>query len=157
MTRQKGYVIIQTAVGTAVELNFYILEDMNMDNNALTNAIAGLFGGVSLIVWLVLLVLYIVANFRIYSKAGEAGWKCIIPIYSTYILFKIIYGNGWKFLFLLIPIFGEIVAIVSLFRLAKVFGKGVGFGLGLWFLSPIFILILAFGSAQYEGPVDSFI
>ena len=130
---------------------------MNMDNNALTNAIAGLFGGVSLIVWLVLLVLYIVANFRIYSKAGEAGWKCIIPIYSTYILFKIIYGNGWKFLFLLIPIFGEIVAIVSLFRLAKVFGKGVGFGLGLWFLSPIFILILAFGSAQYEGPVDSFI
>jgi len=128
-----------------------------MDNNALTNAIAGLFGGVSLIVWLVLLVLYIVANFRIYSKAGEAGWKCIIPIYSTYILFKIIYGNGWKFLFLLIPIFGEIVAIVSLFRLAKVFGKGVGFGLGLWFLSPIFILILAFGSAQYEGPVDSFI
>ena len=157
MTRQKGYVIIQTAVGTAVELNFYILEDMNMDNNALTNAIAGLFGGVSLIVWLVLLVLYIVANFKIYSKAGEAGWKCIIPIYSTYILFKIIYGNGWKFLFLLIPIFGEIVAIVSLFRLAKVFGKGVGFGLGLWFLSPIFILILAFGSAQYEGPVDSFI
>ena len=128
-----------------------------MDNNALTNAIAGLFGGVSLIVWLVLLVLYIVANFKIYSKAGEAGWKCIIPIYSTYILFKIIYGNGWKFLFLLIPIFGEIVAIVSLFRLAKVFGKGVGFGLGLWFLSPIFILILAFGSAQYEGPVDSFI
>ena len=128
-----------------------------MDNNALTNAIAGLFGGVSLIVWLVLLVLYIVANFRIYSKAGEAGWKCIIPIYSTYILYKIIYGNGWKFLFLLIPIFGEIVAIVSLFRLAKVFGKGVGFGLGLWFLSPIFILILAFGSAQYEGPVDSFI
>ncbi len=130
---------------------------MNMDNNALTNAVAGLFGGVSLIVWLVLLVLYLVAYFKIYSKAGEAGWKCIIPIYGTYILFKIIYGNGWKFLFLLIPIFGEIVAIVSLFRLAKVFGKGVGFGLGLWFLSPIFILILAFGSAQYEGPVDSFI
>ena len=128
-----------------------------MDNNALANAFAALFGGVSIIVWLVLLVVFLVANFKIYNKAGEAGWKCIIPIYSTYILYKITYGNGWKFLFLLIPFFGEIVAIVQLFRLAKAFGKGVGFGLGLWFLSPIFILILAFGSAQYEGPVDSFI
>ncbi len=128
-----------------------------MDNNALANAFAALFGGVSIIVWLVLLIVFLAANFKIYSKAGEAGWKCIIPIYSTYILYKITYGNGWKFLFLLIPLFGEIVAIVQLFRLARAFGKGVGFGLGLWFLSPIFILILAFGSAQYEGPVDSFI
>lgn len=128
-----------------------------MNNNGAADLLSVLFGGTFTIVWLVLLVLLLVANFRIFSKAGEAGWKCIIPIYNNYILFKIIYGNGWKFLFLLIPFFGEIVAIVMLFRLARVFGKGVGFGLGLWFLAPVFTLILAFGSAQYEGPVDSFI
>ena len=128
-----------------------------MDSNGFAGVLTGLFSGVSLIVSLIIVVILLIANFRIYQKAGEAGWKCIIPIYGTYIYFKIIYGNGWKFLFLLIPIFGEIVAIVSLFRLARVFGKSVLFGLGLWFLSPIFTLILGFGSAQYEGPVDSFI
>jgi hypothetical protein len=36
--------------------------------------------------------------------------------------------------------------------LAKSFGKGVGFGLGLAFLGIIFFPILGFGSAQYQGP-----
>jgi hypothetical protein len=40
----------------------------------------------------------------------------------------------------------------SLHRLAKSFAKGVGFGLGLVFLSFIFYPILGFGSAQYQGP-----
>ena len=38
------------------------------------------------------------------------------------------------------------------FRMAKSFGKGVGFGFGLLFLNTIFMLILAFGKAQYVGP-----
>ena len=38
---------------------------------------------------------------------------------------------------------------------AKVFGKGAGFAIGLIFLNPIFLLILAFGSAQYQGPQQS--
>ena len=38
------------------------------------------------------------------------------------------------------------------FRLAKSFGKGIAFGFGLLFLNTIFMLILAFGGAQYVGP-----
>ena len=37
-------------------------------------------------------------------------------------------------------------------KLAKSFGKGTGFGIGLILLAPIFYLILAFGSARYVGP-----
>jgi hypothetical protein len=40
---------------------------------------------VSLVIW----VLLIIAYWKMFTKAGEAGWKSIIPIYSSYVLFKI--------------------------------------------------------------------
>ena len=46
---------------------------------------------------------------------------------------------------------GAVIAIISEYKLAKAFGKGVGFFLGLLFLNPIFKLILGFGDAQYQG------
>lgn len=45
-----------------------------------------------------------------------------------------------------------IYGIMVNFKLAKAFGKGIGFFLGLTFLSPIFRLILGFGKAEYQGP-----
>ena len=54
------------------------------------------------------------------------------------------------FLFL-IPIVGFIVWIIVALDLAKVFGRGTGFGIGLIFLTPIFALILGFGSDTYKG------
>ena len=74
-----------------------------------------------------------------------------------YILFKIVYGNGLKFLLLLIPILDFIVMIALYFRLAKVYGKGAGFGVLLLLFEPIALPILAFGNSEYQGPVDSFI
>lgn len=38
------------------------------------------------------------------------------------------------------------------YKTAKAFGKGVGFTIGLIFLQPVFLMILGFGSAQYQGP-----
>lgn len=105
-----------------------------------------------LIVVLALLVLMIVAEWKIFTKAGEKGWKCLIPFYNLYILVKIADGNGWKFLLFLIPIVGFIFGIMVDYRLAKSFGKGVGFTFGLIFLAEIFMPILGFGSAQYLGP-----
>ena len=35
--------------------------------------------------------------------------------------------------------------------LAKAFGRGTGFGIGLIFLTPIFALVLGFGSDTYNG------
>ena len=48
-------------------------------------------------------VISVIAYWKIFTKAGEAGWKAIIPILNTYVMFKIAYGNGWRFLLLLIP------------------------------------------------------
>ena len=47
---------------------------------------------------------------------------------------------------------GTIILIILIIDLAKSFGKGVGFGIGLLLLAVIFFPILGFGSAQYQGP-----
>ena len=97
-------------------------------------------------------VLTLVAMWKLFVKAGRAGWKCLIPFYNTYCLYDIAWGNGWLFLLMFVPCVNVVVGIMMLFKLAKAFGKGTGFGFGLLFLNTIFILILGFGSAEYVGP-----
>lgn len=40
-------------------------------------------------------ILIVIANWKIFEKAGEAGWKSIIPIYNIYIMFKIVNMKNW--------------------------------------------------------------
>lgn len=101
---------------------------------------------------LIVVVLGILAMWFIFKKAGQGGWKALIPIYNIYTLVKIVDGNGWKFLLLLIPFVNFVYLIILNFRMAKAYGKGIGFGFGLLFLPTIFQLILAFGKAEYVGP-----
>ena len=100
-------------------------------------------------------VLLLIAAWKILTKAGEAGWKALIPFYNMYTLVKIVDGNGWKFLLFCIPIVGFIYDIIFSIRMAKAFGKGTGFGIGIFLLPNIFTLILGFGSAQYQGPQNN--
>lgn len=83
------------------------------------------------------------------QEDGPPGLGGIVPIYSTYVLCKVLYGNGWKFLLLLIPFYNIYFAIKMMVDLAKAFNQGVGFAIGLLLLPFVFNLILAFGGAQY--------
>ncbi len=94
-------------------------------------------------------LLMIIALWKIFTKAGEEGWKSIIPIYNTIVLLKIAGRPWWWILLLLIPFVNFIVLIVVMNDLSKAFGHGLGFTLGLIFLSPIFYLILGFGGSRY--------
>ena len=108
-----------------------------------------------LVIAIIICILTIIATWKIFTKAGEKGWKSIIPIYNTYIFFKITWGNGWFFLLMLIPFVNIVIYIITLWKLAKVFDKGVGFFIGLLLLETIFTLILGFGSAEYVGIQDN--
>jgi len=107
---------------------------------------------VSMIVGLLIALLLIVAMWKVFTKAGQPGWASIIPIYNLYIWCKIVGRPGWWILLMLIPLVNFIIMIILCIDLAKSFGKGAGFGLGLAFLGFIFLPILGFGSAQYRGP-----
>ncbi len=97
-----------------------------------------------------LFLLDLVALWVIFKKMGHEGWEGIVPFYNLYILFEEFYGNGWKVLLLLIPIY-NIYLIISLFiKMAHAFGQSSGFGVGLALLSPIFMPVLAFGDYVYK-------
>ena len=96
----------------------------------------------------------IVCRWKIYTKAGKPGWACIVPIYNIFVLLQIIKKPVWWFILLLVPIVNIVILLIMQIQLAKVFGKGVGFGLGLIFFAPIFLAILAFGSAEYQSDVN---
>ena len=136
-------------------------------------------GGTFLTVLCICYILLIIANWKIFTKAGEAGWKSIIPIYNVYIMYKIV---GLSFLtWLILPavasgilscigaegstlqlvcsfISGIIMLVVGIVysnKLAKAFGKGTGFTVGLILLPNIFTLILGFGSSEYDSSVTA--
>src|SRR4030095_5991111 len=104
------------------------------------------------IFWLAFTILMIAACWKIFTKAGQPGWPAIIPIYNWYILCKIVGRPGWWVILFLIPFVNFIIGIILCIDLAKSFGKGVRFGIGLILLAVIFSPILGFGSAQYQGP-----
>jgi hypothetical protein len=111
-------------------------------------AMGGAVGGC---IGLVVGILIIAAVWKVFSKAGQPGWAAIIPIYNLYILCKIAGRPGWWVLLMFIPFVNFIIAIILCIDVAKAFGKGAGFGLGLAFLGIIFWPILGFGSATYQG------
>ena len=109
---------------------------------------------ISPVVWIcyfAVIILLIAAMWKVFSKAGQPGWAAIIPIYNIYVICKVAGRPGWWLLLMLIPFVNFIILIILSIDIAKSFGKGAGFGLGMAFLGFIFWPILGFGSAQYQG------
>ena len=133
-------------------------------------------GGMYLIFAFVWWILQIIANWNIFTKAGEAGWKSLIPIYGDYVSYKIAWQTSYFWLnfihgillsyvsnanlnesmflsliVILLKIALTVINIMYCVKLARAFGRGIGFAIGLILLQPIFLLILGFGSDQYYG------
>jgi len=102
--------------------------------------------------FLIAFTLFLLASLWIlFVKADEPGWASIMPIYNIVVLLKISGKPWWWILLYFIPIVSIVIAIIHMIALAEAFGKGAGFGIGLAFLGFIFLPILAFGDADYEG------
>ena len=97
-----------------------------------------------------LIILMVAAMWAVFKKAGEPGWAALIPIYNIMVLLKIAGKPMWWVILMLIPFVNIIVLIIAIVGLARNFGKGAGFALGLVFLAPIFYPILAWGDARYQ-------
>ena len=180
----------------------------------------------NLITALILYIVLAVSLWVIFNKAGESGWKAIIPVYNMYTAFKLFWKKSmfWVVLILAVAVMGlttyatydfwkstdevaqkmgysdyeelyegvsagdvsiydvvseanelgnddtdfstivdmslfglgGIISIILLIleiifyhKMSKSFGHGIGYTLGLIFLQPIFMLMLAFGKSQY--------
>lgn len=103
--------------------------------------------------YIAVIVFYIICMWKLFVKAGKPGWASIIPIYSSLVQLEILGRPWWWLLLLFVPLVNIVIAVIQIFDMAKVFGKDTSFGFGLLFLSFVFIPILAFGDAQYLGPI----
>lgn len=111
------------------------------------NGLSTTYGVIGFIVY----VITVIALWKVFTKAGHAGWLAIIPIVNLFVLTKIAGFSYWMGLLYLIPIVNIILHIVVALRVGKGFGKGVGFSIFLlWLFSFIGYLILGFGSDTYD-------
>lgn len=145
-----------------MEYNYNYYSNYSPTTTAIDEGLLGAIMGALmayLVVILVICIVQIIAMWKLFNKAGQKGWKSIIPIYNLVILFKISGLSPWLilvFLASIIPFVGFIIVIalnaVLAYKLAKSFGKDGGWAVGIFFLAPIFYMILAFGSSTYVGP-----
>jgi len=103
------------------------------------------------IFYLAICVVMIVAVWKIFTKAGKPGWAAIVPIYNIIVWLQVVNRPIWWIILLIVPIVGFIVAIILTNDLAKAFGKGVGWTIGLLLLPMVFLPILGFGDDEYVG------
>ena len=125
-----------------------LISDMSTTSSS-SSVSPGLLLGIYLVSYL---VFFVIPVWVIFTKAGEAGWQAIIPIWNTIIFLKISGKPIWWIILFFIPIVNIVIWILVLHALSVSFGHGAGFTVGLFFLSVIFYYILAFDSSRYLGP-----
>ena len=129
-------------------------ESYYVDTSYGLSSTTGLFGaiaGMMALIWIIIVVIgivQIVAMWKVFTKAGKPGWAAIIPIYNIYIMCEIAEKQWWYILLMCIPIVNIWAMFVVYNGIAKKFGKGTGFAIGMLFLAPIFFMILGFGKSN---------
>lgn len=99
-----------------------------------------------------LVVAMVVGMWKVFVKAGKPGWIVLIPLYRVYCLAEMTLGKGIYCLLFLVPCIGQLIMPpIICIKLAKFFGKGLLFGIGIWILPFIFLPVLGFGNAEFTG------
>ena len=141
----------------------------------------GSFSYVTIVIIAIGVIMYVLlkaAEWRIFTKAGEKGWKAFIPLYSVFLSHHFIGMSHiwfvldmilWAFEILLDVIpgipdtvskvflivtgaFTMIAEVIHINKLCNVFRKGRLFKIGMFIAPQIFSMIIAFGKSQYHKP-----
>jgi hypothetical protein len=102
-----------------------------------------------LIVYLAIVVVVMAGVWKMFEKAGKPGWGCLIPIYNAYLLCEIGGKPGWWVVLMLIPFVNIAIMILVMLGVARNFGQGGGFAVGLILLGAVFMPILGYGQSKY--------
>lgn len=90
-------------------------------------------------IYVILTIIFFVASiiglWGMFEKAGEPGWKILIPLYNFYVWLKIIDKPLWWYIFLLIPFINVFTVMLMVVEFLKNFHK---FSLGQQALAVIF-------------------
>lgn len=121
------------------------------------DSLGGIVGALAGILFVSFLVgvFYTVVAWKIFTKAGQPGWSCLVPIYNLIVLLRIAERPTWWLLLLLIPVVQMAFGIIIALDIGARFGKSTS-----WTVFMLIILgfigypILAFGKDQYVTITD---
>lgn len=128
-------------------------EVFNATSEFITGFLAffGAFYFLLVIAFLVVGVVYFIAQWKLYQKAGEAGWKCLIPFYNEWVRIRIALGRtsvGW-FILSLVPILSILEHYYISFYFAKRYSGKDSIAL-LYLLLPLVTAVLMAYSNRYQ-------
>lgn len=88
---------------------------------------------VSVVVGLALLVLVIIGAWKMFEKAGEAGWKSLVPVYNSYLLYRMAW-SGRAFLYEVVCAIVMLSGVIGTIHasIAVAFGTGSGVMVAVW-------------------------
>jgi hypothetical protein len=110
-----------------------------------------LFSKLILLAFVAIFSLVIVASMaRVFAKAGRSRWAAFVPIYNLIVLLQIAGRPTWWVLFTPVPVVNIVLGARLGIALADRFSRGRLFGLGLFFLGPLFFPLLAFSDLRYR-------
>ena len=107
-------------------------------------------GLVASLVGLALYLFFTAGYWRVNSKAGLPGWGCLVPFYNLVLWMRCGGKPGWWAVWLFVPPISLVIYVIIAYEIARNFGKGVAFTVGLVFVPPIFAAILGYGKATYD-------
>jgi len=99
---------------------------------------------ISIVSGLTILLVW-VSWYKIFSKAGQSGWKAFVPFLNIFTFTKVVSKPAWwSIIYLILPI----GYILSALHISKAFDKKILFSVGLILLPFIFFPLLAFGKSK---------
>lgn len=112
-----------------------------------------ILAGTLITIGILFILLWYVTHYFIFVKAGQSGWKCLVPIYSSRVKDRIMGRSAvWLWLEVLCPPLLVPFYVLSCFDLARSFGFGLVYGFGLLVTPWLHLSYLAFSGIQYQGP-----
>lgn len=103
------------------------------------------------VLWLAVAVILIVANWKLFTKAGKPGWAILIPIYNVIVYLQIVDKPVWWIVLFFIPIVNIVIAIIVLLAFVQKFGQPAWHVILALFLGVIYFPYLAFSKAEYKA------
>jgi signal peptidase I len=94
-----------------------------------------------------------VGLYKLFQKAGIAGWKAFVPFYNYYLCVKLIGKPLWWFLLLFVPIINAVMIFLVATELVRAYGKdGFWAGVASMMIPWIYFPVLGFDNkVKYLG------
>ena len=98
----------------------------------------------SSVVSLVCAILTIIAFWKIFTKAGEKGWKAIIPIYNAYTAYKLFWNKKMFWITFILAFVAVIVGSIGIGSLGVFMAMGAADGVAVLgvILTILFVIML---------------